>query len=136
MNIKSLDTAALKAELKRRERNAKALMRKRDKLAKQLADVEKELAALGPTGGGGGGKGGRPKGSGTRKRARNKVSLADALAQAMEIRAVVSPSEAADLVRENGYKSTSKHFGMMVSNALSKDKRFKRVSRGQYERIA
>ncbi|MHC4845546.1 MAG: hypothetical protein ACYTCU_05225, partial [Planctomycetota bacterium] len=131
MNLKSLDTTALKAELKRRERNAKTLIRKRDKLAKQLAEVEAELAALGSTGGGGRGPG-RPKGSGTgpRKRAKNKVSLADALAQAMEVRAVVSPSEAADLVRENGYKSTSKHFGMMVSNALSKDKRFKRVSRG------
>ena len=132
MNLKSLDTTALKAELKRRERNARGLFKKRNKLARQLADVESELAALGAAGGGRG-----PASSGVgRRRARNKVSLTDALAQAMEVRAVVSPAEAAELVKENGYKSTSKHFGMMVSNALTKDKRFKRVSRGQYERVS
>lgn len=132
MNLKSLDTTALMAELKRRERNAKGLIKKRDKLARQLADVEAELSVLGATGSL---RGSAPSG-GPRKRARNKVSLTDALAQAMEVRAVVSPAEAAELVKENGYKSTSQHFGMMVSNALTKDKRFKRVSRGQYERVS
>jgi len=136
MNLKTLDTTALMAELKRRERNSKSLIKKRDKLASQLAHVEKELAVLGAPAGGSTRGPGRPKGDGIRRRAHNKVSLADALAQAMEVRAVVSPAEASDLVKENGYKSTSQHFGMMVSNALSKDKRFKRVSRGQYERVS
>ena len=135
MNLKSLDTTALKAELKRRERNAKTLIKKRTKLARQLADVDGELAALGSTGAGGSRVRGTTAAGTPRKRARNDVSLGDALAQAMEVRAVVSPAEAATLVQENGYKSTSKHFGMMVSNALTKDKRFKRISRGQYERL-
>ncbi|HTE04921.1 MAG TPA: hypothetical protein VK824_01910 [Planctomycetota bacterium] len=70
-----------------------------------------------------------------RARAKNAVSLADALAQCMEVRAVVTPAEAAEMVLRNGYTSTSKNLGMMVSNALARDTRFKRVSRGQYERI-
>ena len=71
-----------------------------------------------------------------RRRARNDISLGDALAGAMEVRAVVSPAEAAELVRSNGYKTNARNFAMMVSNTLAKDKRFKRISRGQYERVA
>ena len=63
------------------------------------------------------------------------MSLPEALVQACEVGAVVSPSEAAQLVQANGFKTTSKNFNMMVSNALAKDKRFKRIGRGQYERI-
>jgi uncharacterized protein YaaQ len=135
MNLKSLDTTALKAELQRRERNAKTLVKKRNKLARQLANVESELAALGATGGAARSGRGTTLAGTPRKRAKNDVSLADALAQSMEVRAVVTPAEAASLVKDNGYKSTSQHFGMMVSNALTKDKRFKRIARGQYERI-
>ena len=36
----------------------------------------------------------------------------------------------------NGFKTTSSRFNMMVSNTLAKDPRFKRVSRGQYERVS
>ena len=64
------------------------------------------------------------------------MTLGDALAHSMDIRAQVSPAEASQLVVANGYKTTSKHFNMMVSNTLAKDPRFKRVSRGQYERVS
>ena len=71
-----------------------------------------------------------------RQRAKNSVSLADALAMAIEPRATVSPAEAAQLVLSNGYQSTAKNFGMVVANALAKDARFARRSRGLYERVA
>jgi hypothetical protein len=55
---------------------------------------------------------------------------------AVEVRATITPTEAAQLVLANGYRSTSKNFGMMVANALAKDARFRRVSRGIYERVS
>lgn len=136
MDLTTVSTSALQAEIQRRERGIEALRRKRDRLADELGEIEAELARLGGRGGesgeGSDGAGARP----TAPRARNRISLGDALAQAMEVRAVVTPAEAAELVRANGYQSTSKNFNMIVSNALAKDPRFRRVSRGQYERIA
>jgi hypothetical protein len=132
MDLTTVSTSALQAEIQRRERGVEALQRRRAGLAEALAEVEAELARLGhdvSSGSGAAGAGERAP------RARNDISLGDALAQAMEVRAVVTPAEAADLVRANGYQSTSKNFNMIVSNALAKDPRFRRVSRGQYERI-
>jgi len=54
---------------------------------------------------------------------------------AVEPRATVTPAEAAQLVRSNGYQSTAKNFGMVVANALAKDARFARRGRGHYERV-
>jgi hypothetical protein len=124
-NLKRISTADLNRELERRELDARALLKKREKLLMELSKIEADLADRGAAG-----ELGVP-----RKRAKNDVSLGDALAQAMEVRAVVSPAEASQLVKANGYKTTSKNFNMMVSNTLAKDRRFKRVSRGQYERI-
>jgi len=135
MALKSLSTDELQRELARRAKDAGKLENRRTKLLAELAEVEKELSFLG--GALGAGPAPRAKGSPTgRKRAKNDMSLPDAIAQAMEVRAIVSPKEAADLVRANGFTTTSKNFNMMVSNALAKDKRFKRLGRGQYERIA
>jgi hypothetical protein len=165
MTLKTISTSDLQAELLRREKSVRELETRRDRLTRELADIDAELAQLGaPTGGttrrraattgsssgyagstpGGGdesggegsfGSGGEATERVPRQRARNAVSLADALAQCMEVRAVVTPAEAADMVLKNGYTSTSKNLGMMVSNALARDPRFRRVSRGQYERI-
>ncbi len=138
MALKSLSTADLQKELERREKGAHKLEARRKKLLKELEAIDQELAFLGNSGG----KRGRrssaaaPAAGGKRRRARNEMSLPDAICAAMEVRATVSPKEAAELVRANGFKTTSKNFNMMVSNALAKDKRFKRIGRGQYERIA
>lgn len=145
MTLKTISTSDLQAELLRREKTVRDLANRRVRLASELADLDAELAALGAPVGSGTRRrpGARPDGDTseadeprtTRRRARNAVSLADALAQCMEIRAVVTPAEAAEMVIRNGYTSTSKNLGMMVSNALARDPRFKRVSRGQYERV-
>jgi hypothetical protein len=138
MALKSLSTAELQKELERRQKNAHKLLARREKLLAELAEVEKELSFFGVIEGGANAKGSssRSADAGTgRRRAKNAMTLPDAICSAMEIRAVVSPKEASELVRANGFKTTSKNFNMMVSNALAKDERFKRVGRGQYERI-
>lgn len=135
MNLKKIDTAELQRELSRRSRNAEKLMAKRNRLAAELAEIDAELKALGQTPAPVRSTGRRGGATG-RTRAKNDMPLADAIAAAMEVRAEVTPKEAAELVKSNGYQTTSKNFGMMVSNALAKDKRFKRISRGLYQRIA
>ena len=63
------------------------------------------------------------------------MTLSDSIANAMEVGAVSSPKEVAAFVMSNGYKTTSKTFGIQVATTLTKDERFKRVGRGQYKRI-
>lgn len=135
MALSRISTAQLQAELKRREKDVSKLEAKRAKLLAQLAVLDKEIAGLGGSAGGGRGAGRRASTGTGRKRAKNAMSLPDAIVAAMEVGAVVSPKEAAELVLTNGFQTTSKNFNMMVSNALAKDKRFKRQGRGQYERI-
>ncbi len=158
MAVRKMSTSALKAEIARREKGAGKLRRERDKVAAQLDKIDAKLAELedggarrGPgrpkkattNGRRGKKKTGRRKATGRkatgkktgRRRAKNDMSLAEAIVQAVEKGAVVSPKEASALVKANGYKSSSPNFGMMVANSLAKDKRFKRKGRGEYERV-
>ena len=138
MALKSLSTAELLKELDRREKGAGKLEAKRAKLLDELKQIDAQLAQLGVSPGQaprGAGASAAPAINGKRTRARNAVNLPDAIAMAMEVGAVVSPAEASELVISNGFKTTSQRFNMMVSNALAKDSRFKRLYRGQYERV-
>jgi len=143
MALKSVSTAELRRELIRREKGARKLSTRREVLARKLAALDAELADLGHVAGP---RRGRPPGSTKgkgkarrgrtgRKRARNTVSLPEVIAKVVRMGSTVAPAEIAGKVRKAGYKSTAAHFGMMVSNALSNDPRFKRVSRGQYRRV-
>jgi hypothetical protein len=151
MALKSASTAALRRELDRRQRVASRIAAQRDRLTRKLSSLEAELADLGGVpqarrGRKPGTKPGRRPGrkpgrkptgrSGTRTRPKNELTLTDSIAAAMDKGAVVSPAEAAALVKSNGYKTTSKTFNISVSQALTKDKRFKRVGRGQYEKVS
>jgi len=127
----------LLAEIDRRHARARVLIAERERILTKLAALEAEMGIvasavrwIAPSE--------RPGDAGhaVRQRARNSVSLADALAQAIEVRATISPAEAAQLVLSNGYTSTAKNFGMVVANALAKDQRFARRARGLYERVA
>ena len=137
MALGSVSTAELRRELVRREKGARRLAARRAVVARKLAALDSELLALGRSAGplrrapGRPRKLGRPAG---RRRARNAVSLPDAIARVVKVGGKVSPADVAGRVRKSGYRSTAAHFGMMVSNALSKDARFRRVSRGLYER--
>ena len=127
----------LLAEIDRRHARARALGAERERILAKMAALEAQMgiiasavrSAAAPA---------RPAVAARagRQRAQNGISLADALAQAIEVRATISPAEAAQLVLSNGYLSTAKNFGMVVANALAKDKRFARRARGLYERVA
>ena len=134
MALRALSTSELQKELHRREKSAHKLQARRAKLIKELTEVEEKIAFL--EGSANQTRMGRfgDLGAG-RRRARNDMTLPDAICAAMEVRAIVTPKEASDLVLANGFQTTSKNFNMMVSNALAKDTRFKRIGRGQYERV-
>jgi len=135
--LRSVSTSALRRELERREQGARRLLQRRQALAGTLAALDAELSALGllratavvprqPA---------RRAAGGGRRRAHNATSLPEVIAKVVRVGATVSPADVATRVKSAGYKSTAAHFGMMVSNALAKDARFRRVSRGQYERV-
>jgi len=123
-------------EIDRRHARARVLTAERGRILPQMAELDAEMGiAVRPDRAAVPADGPLPAPSPRRPRAKNSVSLADALALAVEVRATVSPADAAQLALSNGYQSTAKNFGMVVANALAKDARFARRSRGQYERI-
>jgi hypothetical protein len=118
-----LPSSALEAELRRRERAVRTLGRRRDRLASKLDALDHKIAMLGGAGrrGRGGGRGGR---------ARNEMTLADALNKVLSGR-TMSVTDAADAVQRAGYRTNSRNFRTQVNLALIKSG-FKRVGRGQY----
>jgi len=73
-----------------------------------------------------------PKKTRRRRRAKNKVGLADALAGFLKGKAKVTIGEAMEGVLAAGYKTKSSDFRSVVNNMLLTDKRFKKVSRGEF----
>lgn len=114
-----MSTAELQRELRRREGSVKKLISRRDKLREQLASLEAEIAAEGGVVVGGG------------KRHRNEMPLADALAGVLKGK-VMGVTEVARAVQEAGYRTTSTTFRTIVNQTLLRDRRFKKVGRGQY----
>jgi septal ring factor EnvC (AmiA/AmiB activator) len=119
-SLENLSVSELQAELQRRRRGVAKLERRREKLVNELADINAQISDLG------GSLGSTPTG-----RARNSMTLPDALHQVLS-GTTMSVTEAADAVRAAGYQSSAANFRTMVNQALLKDKRFKKVSRGQY----
>ncbi|MEO1129607.1 MAG: hypothetical protein AAFX05_07870 [Planctomycetota bacterium] len=68
---------------------------------------------------------------GSRKRPRNEQNLADALVDVLKHK-TLGVTEAAAVVEEAGYQTTTPNSRTIVNQTLLKDKRFKRVARGQY----
>src|SRR6187402_2333540 len=143
-SLKNLSVAELRRELDRREKGGDKLRAQHGKLASRLAEIEAELSDLGvdlparrgrKPGRMPGRRGpGRPKGSRGRTgpRAKNSMSLLEAIVAGVRVGSTVSPAEAAAAAAKAGYKSTSPNIGMMVANQLAKAPMFKRTGRGQY----
>ncbi len=142
-DLSSMSLDDLRRELRRREDAVSRLQEKRARVAAELAMVEAELRKCGGEAALSGGEPGDekapsvprgPSRSGT-PRPRNTLNLADALTAAVDAGMVVSPTEAADLVRKSGYLTNSKTFTQTVTVALSNHSGFRRVERGRYECI-
>jgi len=123
-------------EVQKRQKQLPSLQKRRARLAADLDLLDRVIAALT---GSSGPRRGRPRGSGVarvrrKQRAKNKVSLADALVSVMRKSGEpTSAPEAAEAVKKVGYKSKAASFRKIVALTLAKDKkRFKRVSRGKY----
>lgn len=119
--LATMSIADLHAEIRLRERGAKGLLRRRNTLLKKIAKLDAAIAAAGVGGGGGG-----------RVRAKNEMSLVEALRAALKGK-TMSPTDAAAAVQKAGYRTSSANFRTMVNIALAaKENGFKRVGRGMY----
>lgn len=128
--LEHLSLSDLQKEIQRRQkhlqRQLKTLTQKRDKLLQEVSEVEAQIAECEVEIKANGGRA-----SGSRKRPRNELNLADALAEMLEDR-VMTVTEVSVAVQKAGYKTTSPNFRTIVNQTLLKDPRFKRVSRGKY----
>jgi hypothetical protein len=139
--LAGLTTAQLQDEINRRQSAVPVLMRQRDELTHALSAIELELKALGAPGGAtmlAPRRGpGRPPGSGVgrrggRRRARNAMSLVDALRKVLNGR-TLSVTDAVGEVQKIGYRSNSKTFRTIVNQALlANPSAFKKEGRGLY----
>ena len=66
-----------------------------------------------------------------RTRPKNDQNLSDALVGVLSGQ-VMGVSEVADAVQKAGYKTSSDNFRVIVNQTLLRDKRIKKVARGQY----
>ena len=126
--LSTIAIADLRQEIQRRQKMLPKLIAQRDALNREIAElhglakpaVQKET---------------KPQAASRktrRRRAKNKISLADALSQFMKGKAKVTIAEAMEGVLSAGYKTKSKAFRPLVNQTLLKDKRFKSVGRGEF----
>ncbi len=135
MSLAGMSVSQLQKELNKRQRKLPKLNRKRAGLMRQMTTLGRKLAKVDAaiTALGGGGGGGR-RGGGAGTRARNEVSLVEALHGVLKGK-TLGVQEASDAVKASGYKTNSPNFRVMVNQALvsTKNKKlFKRVERGRY----
>jgi hypothetical protein len=121
-----LSLAQLERLMRTRRSEMTRLGRKRDKLQKQLDAVDSQMASISGGAGGGGGGGG--------SRARNKISLQEAILQVLsKSSGPMNVGAIMEKVSGMGYRSTSANFRGIVNQTLIKDKRFTSAARGMYQ---
>ena len=136
--IARIATADLRRELERRQGMLAELVKQRDELTAELAELE---AVFGHAPSGANGKRGpgrprgpvgRPRGAGRRGRGRNASSLVESLHGVLNGK-TMSVADVSDAVQKAGYHTTSANFRTIVNQALiANPKSFKKVARGQY----
>jgi hypothetical protein len=122
-DLSSISAAELQAELRRRSGTVKKLVKRHQVLLHKAAQVQAQIESLG------GAVEARASAGG--KRARNKISLVQALTDALSGKSL-SIEQAMDAVKKAGYQSSSASFRQIVSQTLVSRPEFKRVSRGVY----
>jgi hypothetical protein len=125
--LSTIAVSILQQEIQRRQKMLPKLIAQRDALNREIAELQ---GMAGPDAR----KAAKPKApKKTRRRlAKNKISLADTLAQVMKGKAKVMVADAMAGVLAAGYKSNARSFRSVVNNMLLTNKRFKNVGRGEF----
>ncbi|MFN9480732.1 MAG: hypothetical protein ACK6C0_15140 [Betaproteobacteria bacterium] len=123
-NLSAISAAELQAELRRRTGAVKKLVRRHQALMAKAAELQAEIEAMG-------GSVGAAPAARAGKRARNSMSLVEALSNALKGNSLTI-EQAMDAVRKAGYQSSSASFRQIVSQTLVSRPEFKRVARGVY----
>lgn len=124
--------AELRREIQAKERQLGKLQTRRRALARQLDGIDRRIAGLVgkkvPTGKA------APKRvvARARRAARKGPSLSNVLAGVLKGKGSVKVADAAKMALAAGYKSASDQFANIVSQTLSGDRRFRKISRGVY----
>ncbi|MCC7350758.1 MAG: hypothetical protein IT446_09330 [Phycisphaerales bacterium] len=121
---KELSINELEQKLNRSRSQLNKLMRKRMRLQTQMDALDREIKKIAGDGSVAGA---------VRTRAKNSISLADAIAKVLENGKPAVVSDVARSVRELGYRSSSPNFRAIVNQTLIKDKRFVSGGRGLYQ---
>lgn len=128
--LSAVPVLQLQAELVRRQRRIKSLVKRYERMATTATTLRSEIEALGGTVNG---AGRAFVGAGVvgRRRPRNEMNLVEALKRLLSGK-TMSVTEAAEKVQEAGYKTSSSTFRTIVNQTLINSGQFKRVGRGQY----
>jgi hypothetical protein len=120
----SISLQELERAINARRRELRGLERRRSTLVRKLEAVERAIDKM---------NGNSPRGRAGSRRARNTVSLPDAISNVLSrSRTAMGVGDIAEKVLAGGYRSGSANFRSMVNQALFKDQRFVSERRGVY----
>ena len=134
LSAASLDE--LQAEWDRRQRTVAKLLREKDRLRARLVEIDREVAQLSPTPGAPSEAVAPPPVAVTYRKPLSDLTVAEAVARVFEIGEEFSPSDATERLLDGGFQTRASNFRQIVSQTLSREMRFKRVSHGRYQRTA
>lgn len=130
--LRGISLVSLQAEVDRRQRAAKGLLRVRERLMRRLEALDAKLGAAGLNDDSRShGAARRPSAGSGRRRPRNEMNLVEALAKVLDGK-TLSVTEACEAVQQAGYRTSSKTFRVIVNQTLLKSPRFRKIARGQY----
>jgi hypothetical protein len=118
-----LSIIELERILQTRQRELKVLLRRRTRIERKLTALDERITRLGGT-----------RAGGRVKRARNDVTLPEAIANVLgKSRKPLTVGDIMGGVQAMGYRSSSGNFRAVINQTLIKDKRFISAGRGLYE---
>jgi hypothetical protein len=125
-SLRGASLEELRREFERRRRSSGKLLKKRQRIASQLEEIDAQLAMLDIT------TGGSSRARGARKRPQNAMGLVPFLVKVLTNK-TMGVTEVSMAVQRAGYKTTSPNFRTIVNQALIKHTdKFKKLGRGKY----
>ena len=122
-SLSNISMSVLRAELRRRERAGRTLLRKRARLAAKLRVLDKALEATGKR---------IDQLEGRRTRPKNEMPLVATLQKVLKGK-TMRVNDTVEAVQKMGYRTSASNFRTIVNAALlKKGNGFKKVGRGQY----